>query len=122
MRRMPGEEPVAPPPNPNGMPGAEPGMTPGGMGQPGMPGVGGAPAANTNEISSVELVCRSVDVEMNGVKIAREVVPFALQAELSASPLFNSTNIVLSPQVTPDDANMTFSFGVTLGLKRPLKL
>ncbi|HEU5070277.1 MAG TPA: type IV pilus assembly protein PilM [Verrucomicrobiae bacterium] len=122
MRRMPGEVPVAPPPNPNGMPGAEPGMTPDGMGQPGMPGVGGAPVANTNEISSVELVCRSVDVEMNGVKIAREVVPFALQAELSASPLFNSTNIVLSPQVTPDDANMTFSFGVTLGLKRPLKL
>lgn len=122
MRRVPGGEPVAPPPNPSVMPGAETGMTPDGTGQPGMPGVGGAPGANTNEISSVELVCRSVDVEMNGVKIAREVIPFALQAELSASPLFNSTNIVLSPQVTPDDANMTFSFGVTLGLKRPLKL
>ena len=104
------------------------GMVPPRMGVPGMgeygmtPRAGGVSAALTNDISTVTLVCRAVDVERNGVKEAREAIPFALQAELNASPWFNPSNTVLSPQVTPDDATSTFTFGVTLGLKRPLKL
>jgi hypothetical protein len=109
-----------------GMPaGAEPGMglPPGMPGEGGIPGMaapdGGATTALTNEISSVTLVCRAVDVAQGE---AKQAIPFALQAELNASPWFNPSNTVLSPQVTPDEATSTFTFGVTLGLKRPLKL
>ena len=81
-------------------------------------GVAAAPAKNTNEISTVTLVCRAVDVASGE---ARQAIPFALQAELSASSMFNPTNTVLSPEVTPDGSGATFTFGVTLGLKRPMK-
>lgn len=82
----------------------------------------GAPAVahvgNTNETSTVQIVCRAVDVANNE---ARQIVPFALEKELRESPLFNPTNTVLSPEVTPDGSGTTFTFGVTLGLKRPMK-
>jgi type IV pilus assembly protein PilM len=122
MRRpgmpMPGG-PLAPPP------GADPGV-PGGFpatpysdpimgGMPPAP-VAAAPAVNTNEITKVEIVCRAVDVGT-----AQQAIPFALLAELVASPMFNPTNTVLSPAVTPDATGTTFSFGVTLGLKRAMK-
>jgi hypothetical protein len=82
-------------------------------------GAGAAAAVNTNEIATVTLVCRAVDMAQGE---ARQAIPFALIARLNESPLFNPTNTVLSPQVTPDEATSTFSFGLTLGLKRPLKL
>ena len=79
---------------------------------------GTAPVGNTNEISTVAIICRAADVANNE---ARQAIPFALEAELKASPMFNSTNTVLSPEVTPDPSGNTFTFGVTLGLKRPMK-
>ena len=127
MQSMP---PGMSPEMPGGVPGATPGVDPN-TGMPtaavdpntGLPMTSpGAATEDAKQISHVTLVCRAVDVEVNGVKMAREAIPFALQAELAASPLFNPTNIVLSPQVTPDEATSTFTFEVTLGLKRPLKL
>ena len=103
-----GVQPMPPSP-PEGMPSPEGGV-------PATPG--GAPHGNTNEISTVTLVCRAVDVANNE---ARQVIPFALEKELRESPMFNPTNTVLSPEVTPDANGVTFSFGVTLGLKRPMK-
>jgi type IV pilus assembly protein PilM len=104
-----------------GMPGV-PGM-PGMPGGPAMPGGAGAlpahGAAATNEIATVEIVCRAVDVTKGTLNTQQEI-PFALKAALNASPWFNPTNTVLSQQVTPDGE--TFTFGLTLGLKRPLKL
>ena len=104
----PGEEPGMPPavPNPeSGMP------VPGATASPGATG-------NTNEITKVEVICRAVDVASGA---ARQAIPFALHAELIASPMFNPTNTVLSPEVTPDASGSTFTFGVTLGLKRGMK-
>lgn len=75
-------------------------------------------ASSANTYSRVEITLRAVDVAQQE---ARQVIPFALQAELNASPMFNPATTVLSAQVTPDDATSTFTFGVTLGLKRPLK-
>lgn len=108
--RLRGEDEVFRPGMPEAVPPPEGGAYP-----------GAAPSAavgNTNETSTVTLVCRAVDVA-NGE--ARQAIPFALQAELVASQMFNPTNTVLSPEVTPDSVGATFSFGVTLGLKRPMK-
>ena len=82
---------------------------------------GGAPApaggahGNTNETSTVTMICRAVNVGNN------EVIPFALEQELRESPMFNPSNTVLSAEVTPDPSGTTVTFGVTLGLKRPMK-
>ena len=105
MRPPPGAEGAAPPPD-------------GGAAPDGGTAPAGGPVVNTNETSTVTLVCRAVDVANNE---ARQAIPFALEAELKASPMFNPTNTVLSPEVTPDGTGATFSFGVTLGLKRPMK-
>ena len=91
----------------------EGGMAPGS----GVPAAAGV-AVNTNETETVAIICRAVDVANNE---ARQAIPFALEAELKASPMFNPTNTVLSPEVTPDASGTTFTFGVTLGLKRPMK-
>ena len=117
--------------NPDGTPMMNPDGTPmysGGGGQP-MMNPDGTPMLNpdgtpmmssapTDNGATVKLICRAVDVAQQE---ARQVIPFALQAELSASPLFNPATTVLSPQVTPDEATSTFTFGVTLGLKTPMK-
>jgi type IV pilus assembly protein PilM len=118
MSAMPGGAPPSDLPPVGEMPPTDGGQS---LGPDGLPITGGS-TGNSNEITTVTLVCRAVDVDVNGVKMAREAIPFDLQAKLSGSPFFSPTNIVLSPQVTPDDASATFSFGVTLGLKRPLKL
>ena len=73
---------------------------------------------NTNEISKVSLVCRAVDVANQA---ARQAIPFELHDLLIHSPMFNPSNTVLSAEVTPDSSGTTFTFGVTLGLKRPMK-
>jgi len=44
-----------------------------------------------------------------------------LEEELRKSPMFSPSNTVLSAEVTPDPTGVTFTFGVTLGLKRPMK-
>lgn len=112
--------------NPDGTPmaaGGTPMMNPDGTpmlnpdGTPMMSSPGGSGSSAT-EYTTVTLVCRAVDVAQQE---SRQVIPFALQAELNASPLFDPATTKLSPQVTPDESTSTFSFGVTLGLKRPMK-
>jgi len=86
-------------------------------------GAAGAPApvaAATNAYATVTVICRAVDVTVGSMKSSTEI-PFALKAELNASPMFDPATTVLSDQVTPDQTTSTFSFGVTLGFKQPLK-
>ncbi|MEY4387635.1 MAG: hypothetical protein RLY20_2918, partial [Verrucomicrobiota bacterium] len=102
----------APAPNPNleGMPMPAPeGSAP--MAAP-------SAAENTNEVSKIALVCRAVDVANQA---ARQEIPFELHKQLVQSSMFNPSNTVLSAEVTPDATGTTFTFGVTLGLKRPMK-
>ncbi len=96
--------------NPDGTPAYNP------DGTPIMTPVGQSQDSGT-EYSKVTVVLRAVDVSPE----AQQIIPFAVQAELSASQLFNPATTVLSPQVTPDATTSTFTFGVTLGLKRPMK-
>ena len=87
-------------------------------GNPVADGAAAVVTVNTNEIATVTLVCRAVE---DASRTASLKIPADLFAELIASPMF-TTNTVLTPTTTPDEATKTFTFGVTLALKRPMKL
>ena len=54
---------------------------------------------------------------------ANNNLAYAVQAELQASPLFDPKETKLSGDIeNVDEKADTFSFGVTLKLKRPMKL
>lgn len=67
------------------------------------------------------MVCRAVD--MSSIKAdANITIAFALQDELRASPMFDAEETQVDGKVVNDESNRTFTFGLTLKLKRPLKL
>ena len=68
----------------------------------------GQPTAPTN--APIVMVCRGVSLSQIKSS-ANSDIAFAVQNQLQASP-----------QITPDEASGTFTFTVTLALKRPLKL
>ena len=103
--------PVAPPPE-----GASPGTA-----------LGATDAATpgaTNEIAKVTLLCRAVSLAYVAPN-ADPTIAYAVQNELRASTnLFDPKETKLGEQMNPDqnqDTN-TFTFNVTLALKRPIKL
>ena len=102
--------PVAPPEG--GAPGAAPGTA--------LPATPGA----TNEIAKVTLLCRAVSLAYVAPN-ADPTIAYAVQNELRASTnLFDPKETKLGEQINPDqnqDTN-TFTFNVTLALKRPIKL
>jgi len=78
-------------------------------------------AGSTNEISTVAMVCRAVD--MSSIQAdANTKIAFALQDELRASPMFDADETQVDGHLVNDESNHTFTFGLTLKLKRPLKL
>jgi type IV pilus assembly protein PilM len=83
----------------------------------GQPGAG----ASATEITGVILTCRSKN--MTSVRAsANGEVAYALEAQIKgATNYFEPTNTVLGA-VTSDPADLTFSFEITVKLKRPLKL
>ena len=83
-----------------------------------------APASNPDEVATVTLLCRAVDMtKIPGVTAdANITVAYAVEHELKSNALFNPTNTLLSPQLTPDDASGTVTFEVKLALNRPIKL
>jgi type IV pilus assembly protein PilM len=106
---------VAPPP-----PGAPP--LPGAVPPEGAAAVA-APGA-TNEVAKVTLLCRAVSLAYVSPN-ADPTIAYAVQNELRASTnLFDPKETKLGEQINPDqnqDTN-TFTFNVTLALKRPIKL
>ena len=96
-----------------------------GLASPGMfGGPTAAPAArdtvSTNEVVSFNVTCRAVsrrDLDAT----ADDRLLFVLESQLQASPLFDPAETKLSSPVTRDD-ELTFSFGITLKLKNPIKL
>ncbi len=82
-----------------------------------------APSAEPNQgqIDTITLVCRAVN--LSGVDpSANNDIAYAVENELKASPWFEPKATQLSGQITTDDMNGTFTFGVTVTLKNPLKL
>ena len=101
-----GTAPTPPPPatNPDGTPV-----------DPNAPGAG---AAGTNEVGSVNVIFRSVNITQPAS--ANSDIAFALENELKACGYFDPTNTALTGQITVEDT--TFTFGATVKLKQPLKL
>jgi type IV pilus assembly protein PilM len=80
------------------------------------------PAGNTNEIAVVNLNCRGVNMRWHS-PTANADLAYAVEKALQASPLFDPKETKLSGQIeVVDEAALTFSFGLTLRLKNPLKL
>jgi type IV pilus assembly protein PilM len=69
----------------------------------------------------ITLVCRAVN--LTGVDpSANSEIAFAVESQLKACPVFDPKATQLSGQITPDDSNGTFTFGLTATLLNPLKL
>lgn len=90
-------------------------------------GDGSAPAApaskgSTNDISTIKVLCRAVNLTRLSPS-ANGDLAFAVEKELKASPLLDPKETKLSGQLeTVDQSAPTFSFEVTLKLKKPMKL
>lgn len=86
----------------------------------------GAPAGNSNQVASVTIVCRGVSLTQalsaGNAASANTEIAFAFESALRESPLFEAKDTQLTQKVTEDETTGTFTFGLTLKLKRPLKL
>jgi hypothetical protein len=110
---------VAPNPDPSQPPPPD-GATPPAPVPPRSPKTSGS---STNEISMVTILCRAVDVtSAGGVASANTDIAYAVERALKESPLFDKDETHLSGTINPTDPNGTFTFGVDVKLKRPLKL
>ncbi len=79
-----------------------------------------APTTSENDINSITIVCRGVNLS----KIAPNAnidLAYALQAEAKASPFFVPEGTELVGETREDSATPTFVFNMNLKLKRPFK-
>jgi type IV pilus assembly protein PilM len=83
------------------------------------PGAGqpGADSAATNNI--LTLVCRAVSLTSVD-STANTTIAYAVENEIKNSPLVDGKATQLSPNISPDEANGTFTFTVNVKLLNPL--
>jgi type IV pilus assembly protein PilM len=99
--------------------------TPGLRGRPSAPPVAPtAPVATTgtNDLGVVTVIFRGVNLANATVPSANSDIAYATEAALKASPFFDKDQTQLAHTIDVDEASGTFSFGVNLKMKRPLKL
>jgi hypothetical protein len=80
-----------------------------------------AARAATNEVGLFNVSCRAVSLR-NVEPSADDKLMFALQSELRNSPMFDPEGTKLAEEIKQDANQPTFSFGLTLKLKNPIKL
>jgi hypothetical protein len=81
-----------------------------------------ATRGNTNEIAVVNMSFRAVNMKTIS-PMANDELAFELERMLQLSPLFDPKETKLTGQIeVVDSSAVTFSFGVTLRLKKPLAL
>jgi type IV pilus assembly protein PilM len=79
------------------------------------------PGASSEPTNSITLICRAVD--LSGVDSAADnEVVYAVERELKASPMFDPKSVQSSPQISPVDANGTFTFSIMVAPVNPLVL
>jgi type IV pilus assembly protein PilM len=77
---------------------------------------------NPNQMAPIILVCRAVDLP-NVDSAANGEIAYAVESELkNATNYFDPKTTQLTGQITPDDVNGTFTFGMTVTLLNPLQL
>ncbi|MEI9864643.1 MAG: type IV pilus assembly protein PilM [Limisphaerales bacterium] len=75
----------------------------------------------TGNTNTITLVFRAVN--LTGVDpSANSEIAYAVQRELQASPGFDPKGTTLTGQITPDEANGTFTFSMIVALLKPLSL
>src|SRR6266568_2481989 len=78
--------------------------------------------ASTNEIAVITIKCRGLNLKRFS-PTANNDLAYAVEKELQESPLFDRKETKLSGDIeSVDETAVTFSFGVTLKLKHPMKL
>jgi hypothetical protein len=80
-----------------------------------------SPDAAPNQTSTVTLICRAVNLSYVDPSANSEIA-YAVENELKAIPFFKPEATQLIGQITPDEANGTFTFGITVTLQKPLNL
>jgi len=95
-------------------------------GGPAAPSVAtGAPGAptppGTNQVDTINVICRGVNLSAVSPS-ANTDIAFALETQLKENPLFEAKETTLTGNLNTDEPTGTFVFGMTLKLKRPLKL
>ena len=79
------------------------------------------PAVSSEQTKPITLVCRAVD--LSGVdSAANNEVVYAVERELKASPVFDPKSVQSSAQISPVDANGTFTFSIMVAPQNPLTL
>jgi len=77
---------------------------------------------STNEIAVITIKCRGLNLKKYS-PTANNDLAYAVEKELQESPLFDRKETKLSGDIeSVDETAITFSFGVTLKLKHPMKL
>src|SRR5206468_860502 len=74
---------------------------------------------NANEISTVSFRCRAVE---QSLEIANSALAYQVQDELKASPYFAPPIQLGTLERKKDESTNTFTFTVTVNLKKPAKL
>ena len=114
----------APPPGPAAPVAPDAGATPA-PAAPGAPTTGKVKPAKptaTNEVDTITMMCRAVDVSATGGPSATTDMAFAVRDALKESPMFDKEETQLTSAVSPTDDHSTFTFNVIVKLKKPLKL
>jgi hypothetical protein len=82
---------------------------------------GTSPGASPNQSGAITLICRAVNLSKVDPSANSEIA-YAVENELKTSPFFDPKATQLTGQITPDEANGTFTFGITVTLQNPLNL
>jgi len=78
------------------------------------------PGATTGQTNALTLVCRAVDLSGIDTAANNEIV-YAVERELKAAPVFDPKTVQPSVQISPVDANGTFTFTFTVSPQNPLQ-
>jgi type IV pilus assembly protein PilM len=105
---------------PPGMPVAPPGMP--GVGMPGAPAPDGTVPADQTVVTNnfITLIFRAVNLTAVDPSANSEIA-YAVENEIKSSPLVDPKTTQLTGQITPDDANGTFTFTLNVAPLKPLK-
>ncbi len=115
--RAPGMRPIAP------APAAEtPGAAPGAEGATGTEATAVKKrTVGTNEVASIDITFRATSLKAIRPDANKQIV-YAVLGEIQNSPLFDREYTGVKSNISEDEAPGTFTFGITVGLKRPFKL
>ena len=75
----------------------------------------------SDQISTITLLCRAVNLQ-NLVSDGNTPIIYTLESQLKASPLFDEKGTQLQGSIYVDEPSGTFTFGVVVTLKHPMKL